>query len=80
MMWERLLVHATALGVANKVINAMNVIIPNYKTNPTLRMYTDIAVSLPSITRNTIHSYTKCSSSGGFGGGVGGGGGSGGAR
>ncbi|MEM4134171.1 MAG: DUF2207 domain-containing protein [Candidatus Micrarchaeia archaeon] len=78
ILWERLLVHATALGVADKVINAMDAIMPNYKSNPRLRMSAAVAISLPSVTRNTVHPYTRGRSRGGFGaGGRGGGGGDG---
>ncbi|MCX8202246.1 MAG: DUF2207 domain-containing protein [Candidatus Micrarchaeota archaeon] len=81
ILWERLLVYATAFGIADKVIRSMEVVIPEYKSNVKLRTTSVLATSLAASTRRAVFSYVHQGKSvGGFGGGRGGGGGGGGAR
>ncbi len=79
ILWEKLLVYATAFGVANKVIEALKAYYPNYQKDTSIKYLSLSAVSLS----NSLNSITKSmgpGSGGGFGSGGGGGGGGGGAR
>jgi uncharacterized membrane protein len=89
ILWETLLVYATAFGVAEKVIKAMKITVPEEKIKrSSLRVFTtsapifitslgsSIMIAAPSGGGGGISGI----SGGGFGGGFGGGGGGGGAR
>ena len=79
ILWEKLLVYATAFGVANKVIEALKAYYPNYQKDTSIKYLSLSAVSLS----NSLHNITRSMSPGGrggFGSGGGGGGGGGGAR
>ncbi|MEM3369544.1 MAG: DUF2207 domain-containing protein [Candidatus Micrarchaeia archaeon] len=81
ILWERLLVYATAFGIADQVVKAMDVIVPEYKSNVRLKSYAVFAVSISNSTRGTVSAYMSSGRSrGGGGAGGGGGGGGGGAR
>jgi uncharacterized membrane protein len=79
ILWEKLLVYATAFGVADKVVNAMKIHYPDYSKTKSLVHLSALSHSLPSSTSNAAGKAIG-RSKGGFGGGRGGGGGSGGAR
>lgn len=79
ILWEQLLIYATAFGVADKVMSAMKVHMPDYRRHSSLVLYGMAAPSLYSTT-STFTSAATGRSGGGFCGGGGGGGGGGGAR
>jgi uncharacterized membrane protein len=81
ILWEKLLVYATAFGVADKVKEALKIHHPNYSKEKRLNALTFISVSLPLLVFSARRpsSYAAGVGLGGFGGG-GGGGGGGGAR
>jgi uncharacterized membrane protein len=79
ILWEKLLVYATAFGVADKVVNAMKIQYPDYQANRSLAHFAIVSHSLPQHAASTARTSTG-RSKGGFGGGRGGGGGGGGAR
>ncbi|MEM3702700.1 MAG: DUF2207 domain-containing protein [Candidatus Micrarchaeia archaeon] len=73
ILWERLLVYATAFGIADQVVKAMDVIVPEYKSNVRLKSYAVFAVSISNSTRGTVSAYMSSGRSSG-GGRAGGGG------
>ena len=91
ILWEEFLVYGTSLGIADKVLSSMKILIPNtdqYSHYPLITMYSrgTEALAFSSVINDfssVIHSAATYSppssgSGGGFSGGGGGGGGSGG--
>lgn len=86
VIWEKFLVYATALGIAEKVIKQLKMVYPNFEqltgtdyTMMYMMMHTDFSSSFSSAISSSISS-TYSSATGGGGGFSGGGGGGGGRR
>jgi uncharacterized membrane protein len=59
ILWEKLLVYATAFGVANEVIDALKVHYPDYQKDRVIKNLSSAAISLPNSMIYSMQYYMR---------------------